>query len=120
MAIPKKGTRKILIEEEPFIWLVRRQGTNCQLDYPEGCLHVAVEHSQEPGSTLVIITDRLHPKGYSLVQSWHLERSDTVTPVTPSDIASWVQQALQMGWQPKQSGQPFIVRVVDKSLEKMK
>ena len=134
MAIPKKGTRKILIKEDLFIWLVRRQGTNMQLDYPDRCLHVAVEHSQEPGSTLVIVTDRLHPKGYRThgalvpvqpqeqpekVQSWNIKRRYAITPVTPSDVASWVQQALQMGWQPRKSGPPFVIKVVDQCLEKI-
>ena len=135
MAIPKKGTRKLSIEGEPFVWLIRRQATKKQADYPEGCLHVAVEHSQEPGSVLVIITDRLHPEGHSLkygelvpvqpqnksdkTQQWRLERRYTINSVTPSDVTLWVQQALQIGWQPKQLSKPFVVKVVDEHLEKI-
>jgi hypothetical protein len=88
-----------------------------------------------PGSILVIVTDRLHPEGYSLVhselvpvkpqdpsgkvQTWNIEPRYAITPVTPSDVASWIQQALQIGWQPKQFGKPFVVKIVDKSLEKI-
>jgi hypothetical protein len=53
MSIPKKGTRKIMVDGEPFIWLIRRQATNMQADYGCGNLHVAVQHAQEPGSVLV-------------------------------------------------------------------
>ena len=135
MSIPKKGTRKIVVEGEPFIWLIRRQATNFQADYPEGCLHVAVEHAQEPGSVLVIVTDRLHPQGYSLVRgelvpvqpqdesgeirAWRIERRYAISPVTPSDVTLWIQQTLQMGWLPKKSGQPFKVKVVGNCLKKI-
>lgn len=135
MSIPKKGTRKIVVEGEPFIWLIRRQATYCQADYPEGCLHVAVENAQEPGSVLVIVTDRLHPQGFSRVhgelvplqlqdesgeiRAWRIERRYAISPVTPSDVAVWIQQALQMGWLPKKSGTPFEVKVVGNCLEKI-
>ncbi len=135
MAIPKKGTRKIFIEEEAFIWLIRRQATNGQADYPEGCLHVAVEHGQEVGSALVIITDRLHPEGFSLVhgefvpiqpqneygkiEAWRIERRYTINPVMPSDIELWIQQALQMGWMPRKLGKPFVVQVIGQGLERI-
>ncbi|MDB9510656.1 hypothetical protein PN499_05625 [Kamptonema animale CS-326] len=135
MSIPKKGTRKIVVEGERFIWLIRRQATNGQADYPEGCLHVAVEHAQEPGSVLVIVTDRLHPQGFSLVhgelvpvqlqdqsgeiRAWRIERRYAISPVTPSEVALWIQQALQMGWLPKKSGTPFEVKVVENYLERI-
>jgi hypothetical protein len=49
MSIPKKGTRKIIVDGQPFIWLIRRQATNMQADYGCGNLHVAVQHAEEPG-----------------------------------------------------------------------
>ncbi|MBW4621058.1 MAG: hypothetical protein KME17_17090 [Cyanosarcina radialis HA8281-LM2] len=135
MSIPKKGTRKIIVEQEPFIWLIRRQATNMQADYPEGCLHVAVEHALEPGSTLIIETDRLHPQGYTLVggklsplsiqtdlgeiKGWEIERKSPLIPVKPSDVALWIKQAMQMGWLPQKSGISFTVRVTGKCLEKI-
>lgn len=110
MSIPKKGTRKIIVDGEPFIWLIRRQATNMQADYGCGNLHVAVQHAQEPGSVLVIITDRPHP------QCWG---TNEVRPVTPSDAAQWIGQAMQFGWQPQLPGITFEVRIAGLFMEKI-
>lgn len=111
MSIPKRGARKIIVAEEPFIWLIRRQATNAQADYFDTCLHVAVEHAREAGSTLIIITDRPHPAG--------LISPSQIKPVLPADVRLWIEQALSIGWLPKQSGKPFEVRVISNCLEKM-
>jgi hypothetical protein len=110
MSIPKKGTRKIIVDGEPFIWLIRRQATNTQADYGCGNLHVAVEHAEKPGSVLVILTDRPHP------QCWG---TNEVKPVTPSDAAQWIQQAVQLGWQPQLPGITFKVRIAGLFMEKI-
>ena len=110
MSIPKKGTRKIIVDGQPFIWLIRRQATNMQADYGCGNLHVAVQHAQEPGSVLVIMTDRPHP------QCWG---TNEVRPVTPSDAAQWIRQAMQFGWQPHLPGITFEVRIAGLFMEKI-
>ncbi|MFE1748274.1 hypothetical protein [Coleofasciculus sp. H7-2] len=111
MSIPKKGTRRIIVDREMLLWLIRRKATNTQSDYGCGYLHVAVEHAQEPGSVLVILTDKPHP------QDW---RTTEVRPVKPSDITGWILQAKQIGWQPKKSGVPFVVKVAGECLKKYK
>jgi hypothetical protein len=108
MSIPKQGTRNIVVGGQPFVWLIRRKVTYLQACYPEGCLIVAVEHAQLPGAALIIVTDHLHPNGLSYAQD----------PVTPADVAAWIEQALQMGWLPIQAGKPCEVRVVANCLEK--
>jgi hypothetical protein len=108
MSIPKKGARKIIVGEEPFIWLIRRKVTYLQSCYPEGCLNIAVEHDREPGSNLIIETDRSHPEGFNITQ---------INPIIPSDVALWIEQALEMGWIPKKSGKPFYVAVVEDYLK---
>ncbi|MCC5646588.1 hypothetical protein LC607_27470 [Nostoc sp. CHAB 5824] len=134
MSIPKKGTRKIIVDREPFIWLIRRQATNVQADDPDGYLHVAVEHATEAGSVLVILTDRLHPQGYSLINSelvpiqlqgasgevraWRIEPRYEITAVTPKDVALWIKQAMEIGWLPKKSGMTFKVSVIGSSIKK--
>ncbi|MGB7712832.1 MAG: hypothetical protein WBL95_25395 [Microcoleus sp.] len=108
MSIPKQGTRKIIFDGESFLWLIRRQAIYTQ----ENCgnLHIAVEHAEVPGSVLVILTDRPHP------QCWG---TNEVKPVTPSDAAQWIQQAVQLGWQPQRSGIPFEVRIAGGRAEKI-
>ncbi|MEG4499847.1 hypothetical protein QUB05_22260 [Microcoleus sp. F10-C6] len=111
MSIPKKGTRKIIVDGEPFIWLIRRQATNTQADYAGGNIHVGVEHAEKQGSVLVILTDRPHPKG--------LTPTNEVKPVTPSDTAQWIRQAVQLGWQPRRSGITFNVQIAGGRAEKI-
>ncbi|MEH2323254.1 MAG: hypothetical protein V7K32_06720 [Nostoc sp.] len=134
MSIPKKGTRKIIVDGEPFIWLIRRQATNLQADYADGHLHVVVEHATEAGSVLAILTDRLHPQGYSLINSelvpiqlqdgsgevraWRIEQRYEITAVTPKDVALWIKQAMQIGWLPKKPGITFNVSVIGSSIKK--
>ncbi|MCC3408236.1 MAG: hypothetical protein JGK17_22130 [Microcoleus sp. PH2017_10_PVI_O_A] len=111
MSIPKKGTRKIIVDGESFIWLIRRQPTYTQECFHGGNLHVAVEHAENSGSVLVIITDRPHPQNGSIN---HCE-----IPVRPSDVAQWIRQALQLGWQPTRSGIPFQVQIAGQCMEKI-
>jgi len=110
MSIPKKGTRKIIVDGQPFIWLIRRQATNMQADYGCGNLHVAVQHAQKPGSVLVILTDRAHPQCCGTKE---------VRPVTPSDAAQWIRQAMQFGWQPQLPGITFEVPIAGLFMEKI-
>ncbi|MEG3862787.1 hypothetical protein [Microcoleus sp. herbarium12] len=136
MSIPKKGTRKILVDGEPFIWLIRRQATNIQAESGCGNLHVAVEHAEKPGSALVIITDRPHPQGWSRtncefipvkpaegappeVKVWQIISTQEVQSVTPSDVGQWIRQAVQLGWAPRRSGITFHVQIAGECMEKI-
>ncbi|MEG5017507.1 MULTISPECIES: hypothetical protein [unclassified Microcoleus] len=110
MSIPKKGARKIIVDGETFIWLIRRQATYTQSCYAGGNIHVGVEHAQKRGSVLVIITDRPHP------QCW---RTNEVKPVTPCDATQWIRQAVQLGWQPQLPGITFEVRIAELFMEKI-
>ena len=97
MGIPKKGSRKITVDGENFIWLIRRNPTYSNL-VMIGYLNVAVEHAEETGSKLVIMTDRLVPKDCNTIK---------LKPVTPSEVALWINKAIKAGWKPKKSGKPF-------------
>jgi hypothetical protein len=59
---------------------------------------------------LVILTDRHHP------QCWGTNK---VRPVTPSDAAQWIRQAMQFGWQPQLPGITFEVRIAGLFMEKI-
>ncbi len=111
MSIPKKGTIKIIVDGEAFIWLIRRQATNTQADYGCGNLHVGVEHAEKRGSVLVLRTDRPHPQDRST--------TNCELPAKPSDVAQWIRQAVQLGWQPRRSGITFNVQIAGGRAEKI-
>ncbi len=99
---------------------------------------MAVEHAEEPGSSLTIVTDRLHPEGFSFargkfipvqpgdgseelqaVDTWKIERDYEIIPITPSDVDLWIKQAIQLGWLPKQAGRTFGIRVDGECVKKL-
>ena len=104
MSIPKKGTRSIIVNKEGYKWLIRRKATYNQTDYGIGHIHVAIEHASKPNTTLVIDTDRKHPKDWN---------TSTIVPVLPSDIAKWIGQALELGWKPKAKKTQLLVKIED-------
>ncbi|MEL7246342.1 MAG: hypothetical protein AAGM40_29040, partial [Cyanobacteria bacterium J06573_2] len=72
------------------IWLIIRKETDTQECFGMG-KKKAFEHDEESGSKLVILTDKINK-----VQS-----------VVPSEVSSWINQAIKAGWKPKKSGKPF-------------
>ena len=104
MAIPKKGSRKIVVDDEAYRWLVRRKATYGQIDYGSGTLHLAVEHCDEPKCVLVIETNYPHPKDWNTTE---------VTPIVPSKVAEWIRQALASGWKPQKVGSQFFLKLQD-------
>jgi len=104
LAIPKKGSRKIIVNEIAFRWLIRRKTIYSKLDYGIGKLHVAVELFEQPKSTLIIYSDRPHP---------HNVGRPKVIPITPSDIQKWIQEALILKWDPYKSGPQFYTNIED-------
>ena len=102
MAIPKKGSRKIVVNDTAYRWLIRRKATYSQIEYGNGKLHLAVELYDNPKSTLVIVTDRNHPQTFS---------SEDIIPITPVDIEAWIKEALHLKWLPSQKGAQFRVKI---------
>lgn len=109
MAIPKKGSRTITVENDIYRWLIRRKATYNQSDYGIGRIHVAIEHAKNPGTMLLIYTDREHPKDWN---------TKNVHPVTPSDVLNWIRQALELGWEPQKKGGQLSVSIKEGILKR--
>jgi hypothetical protein len=109
VATRKTGSRKIVVDGVAYRWRIRQRATYSQADYGSGTLHVAVESDVQPGRVLVLLTDRPHPKDWG---------NKAVVPVTPSDIAGWIRQAIRAGWVPSEAGPQFHLRVSDSSVER--
>jgi hypothetical protein len=103
VATRKTGSRRLTVDGVTYRWRIRKRETYSQADYGSGKLHVAVELAEDPGTVLVLYTDRPHPA------DWGTEQ---VVPVRPSDVAGWVREALAAGWLPSVSGPQFIHRPV--------
>ena len=102
MAIPKKGSRKIIVNDISYRWLIRRKATYGQVDYGIGMLHVAIELFEKAESVLVIITDKPHP---------HDIKTNDIVSITPKEVSNWIQEALDLGWKPLQKGPQLHVTI---------
>ncbi len=97
MALPKKGTRLIAVDHEPYRWTVRRKPTYSQ-GIGQAPLTVAVEHGEQSGSLLVIRFPQAHSGNWLGLPA---------TGVTPANVALAIREARAQGWQPEISASPF-------------
>ncbi|MGK5733362.1 hypothetical protein [Streptomyces sp. URMC 124] len=102
MALPRKGSRRIVVDGVAYRWRVRRKVT-----YGQGMcwspLAYAVEHAESPGTTLVVRTGRPHPGNWM---------GGHTSPVLPSDVSGAVRAARARGWAPETPGPPFLLAAV--------
>ncbi|MCC2548107.1 hypothetical protein LJY25_16780 [Hymenobacter sp. BT175] len=97
MAILTKGSRRIVVDEQPFRWRVRHKPTYGQsLCWATIGLCVAAEGGQ--GAVLIVSTAQYHP------ENWF---NTPLEPVLPHQVADSIQLAKKLGWQPLKAGKPF-------------
>jgi hypothetical protein len=97
MAIVKKGSRRIVVDDVEYRWRVRQKppydtgehhGLNCSVE----------RVGEKPGAILVVHFPEAR------LDTWIGSKS---SPIVPSHVASAIRGALQAGWQPLQPGTPF-------------
>jgi hypothetical protein len=97
MALTRKGSRNITVSGRRFRWTVRRKPTYSQAN-AWSPLSFAVEADANPGRVLHVSLARPRP------DNWLAEASH---PLTPGDVAEFIQRALDSGWDPSEPGPPF-------------
>ena len=100
MSIPKKGSRKIIVGENEFLWLIRSKPT-----YSQDCLGTEMTAVVEPvelnGSILRITFPFLRPDASLKLNSGG---------VTPYMVEQSIKNAISQGWNPKASNGVFEYR----------
>jgi hypothetical protein len=96
MAMPQKGSRRIVVDGQPYRWRVPRSGTYPQLAYG-AALTLAVEHAGG-GAALMVVCDGARHGNWA---------SAPGTTVTPGRVADLVRRALAAGWVPTEPGSAF-------------
>lgn len=104
MAIPKKGSRLIVVDGVQYRWRVRGRPT-----YPQSMnwrpLVLGIEHAEKSSCQVMVIElPQDHPSGY-------IPKTDKVTPVLPSDVEKYIRMGLQAGWRPDQPGKQFLMSI---------
>ena len=97
VTLARKSTRRITVGAVAYRWKVRPRLTPGQKS-GRSPLMVAVEHADEPGTTLVI---RL-----AVVDDWTGWPDRIVKPAT---VAAGIEAALAAGWEPTEPGPTFTV-----------
>jgi len=97
MSIPKKGSRKIVVDSVEYRWVIRSQPTYSQGAFGDD-MTAAAELANSPGSVLSITFP------WARGDNWI---GSPKTPVKPSDIATCIKKALSEGWQPEIRGSAF-------------
>lgn len=97
MALVRRGSRLITVDDITYRWRVRRRPT-----YDQGLvmapLTYAVEHAETSGTTLVVSTSQPHPSNWV---------GTAGSPVLPAQVADSIRTALTDDWSPKSPGSPF-------------
>lgn len=96
MAIPKTGSRRIVVDAVAYRWTVRSRPSYVQ-GLAQSPLSFAVELEHAGKTTLVVTADVFRP------DNWVLSRSGIVTPAV---VERGIRSALQQGWQPAKQGSP--------------
>jgi hypothetical protein len=97
MSIPKKGSRTIVVHGTTYRWLIRSKPTYAQA-LAQSPLSFAAELESLGQSSLVVNTSVSRP------DAW-IEPSGV--SITPNTVVRAIRRALQLGWQPEKSGNPF-------------
>ncbi|WP_444909972.1 hypothetical protein [Microbulbifer sp. TRSA005] len=97
MAIPKKGSRKIVVNTVEYRWIVRSKPTYSQGAFGDD-MTAAVELAESPGQVLSITFPWIRCDSWIGIPE---------VPVTPKDIEASITAALQIGWQPEKKGSAF-------------
>ncbi|NEO88061.1 MAG: hypothetical protein F6J87_27965 [Spirulina sp. SIO3F2] len=99
MAIPKTGSRKIMVDSVEYRWHIRRQPTPMQGGHGT-CVTGAVELLENPGSVLWI----------SFLWNHHRNYDGAEFAIVPNDVAAAITDALKAGWNPAILGGNFEFR----------
>lgn len=97
----KTGSRRIVVDGAAYRWRIRPARRYAPNRW--GVVHLSVESADEPGSVLVVFTDRQHSRDVDRLPS------EEVYPVLPRHVAEWIRRARAMGWQPAERGPQFRV-----------
>ncbi len=97
MTIPKKGSRRVCVEDVAYSWRIRKRPTYAQAAF-ESPMRLAIEACTEGPRSVLVVDLRV-----SRPDNWI---SPHQTSVTPALIRNMVVRAIALGWVPS-GGPPF-------------
>ena|SRR6185312_15177848 len=101
MTIPHTGSRKIVVDNIQYRWIVRSQPTYSQ-GLADAPLTFAVDLEDRPGSTLSVKMNGPRPDNWLGIQG---------AVVTPAIVQESVRPALSKGWHPDVKGSAYVLEL---------
>jgi hypothetical protein len=97
VTLASKGSRRIVVDDLVFRWLVRRRPTYCQgLGWAP--LTFVTELVDASGASLVVALPYAHPGNWLGLPT---------TSVRPATVAAGIRKAMAAAWQPRRPGPAF-------------
>jgi hypothetical protein len=106
MAIPRKGSKKIQVNNLTFRWKVSDQEPVI-LDKLWMTTNLSISPEIRSGSTLTVELRKPIQVMVDLEKS--MQASSISMQITPKIVAACIQYALQIGWQPMTAGHPKFI-----------
>src|SRR6185369_13400802 len=100
MALPKKGTRRISVDDAEYRWAIRKKPTYCQGAFAAP-MTFAIECVQAPRTLLVVTATVPRP------DNW-LQKPSVC--IRPAQVAQAIRKAHRAGWQPGAPGPAFMLK----------
>ncbi|MFF4169834.1 hypothetical protein [Streptomyces sp. NPDC001744] len=101
MALNKKGSRRITVDETEYRWRIRRKPSYMQgLCWTPLTFAVEIADADQPGTTLVVTSGQPHPSNWFDIKA---------EPIRPADVTASIREARAQGWNPTNSGAPFML-----------
>jgi hypothetical protein len=108
MALPKPGSRRIVVDGVVYLWRFPRRPNRSQEDGWPG-VAVTVYREDNPRTSLFLaFPERFHLNG-PVVQ-------DPPRPVLPSDVAAGIRDAIVAGWGYDHQNKQFQFRVAESTI----
>lgn len=100
MAFSAKGSRRLVIDDRPYLWRVRRKPTYWQEFFSQP-QQFAVRADGGTGGPLIVVLDQLRAE-----RDWL-----PGPPITPAVVERCVRAALAAGWEPWSGGSELRLRL---------
>lgn len=102
MAMPKKGSRSIVVDEVPYRWRLRGER--------EYNMTVAIEPITDGAmSSLVVDTSVMAPADSPLDDKAGNWFGSYIVSVTPAVVEAYIRLAMKQGWKPTEKGNAFVL-----------
>ena len=104
MALPRKGSRKIVVDGVAYRWYIRSKPTYSQsMGWSD--LTVAAQQADASQTTTLVIE-----MPFTRPDDVLRDASEPVRFVSPADVARCIKEAIKEGWIPDRAGSPFQIQ----------